>query len=431
MFTVYDYVMIPLQIVILIFAFYYFVISFFGFAQHKKKKNFLPDKNFALIVSAHNEEQVIGNLIENLHMLDYPKELYDVYVIADNCTDNTANIARAQKALVYERTNNVEKGKGYALEWMFEKIFKMDKNYDAVVIFDADNLVHPMFLREMNNSLCSGEKVIQGFLDCKNPDDTWVSSTFSICFWIVDHVWHLAKYNVGLSSVLGGTGMCISTEVLKKHGWGATCLTEDMEFTMKALLQGVPTAWAHDAIVYDEKPLTFKQSWNQRKRWAQGHFDVAGRFVPKLLVKGIKEKNVQMLDAIVHLIQPYFLIISTFFILCNLVNMKYYFYTNIFNYYVPMELWIIVCIWQYILPLVILWKVNASPKTWMYFLLYPVFIYSWIPITVLGFIDRKKCEWSHTVHTRSISYKEMLSQENRSEEDVVSSKVLFGKNAIK
>ncbi len=431
MFTAYDYIMIPIQILILLFTLYYFIISFFGFYQRKEKKITRPEKTFAVIVAAHNEEQVIGSLIENLQMLNYPRELYDVHVIADNCKDKTAEIAASYGALVHNRFNDVEKGKGYAMEWMFERLFKMEKQYDAVVVFDADNLVHPQFLVEMNNRLCKGEKIIQGYLDCKNPDDTWISATFAICFWVVDHIWHLAKYNIGLSSVLGGTGMCIKTEILKKHGWGATCLTEDMEFTMKALLQGEPTTWAHDAIVYDEKPLTFKQAWNQRKRWAQGHFDVAARYIPKLLCQGIKQRNISMLDGIIHLVQPHFLLLSVFFLFCNLINSQYYFYTNLFNYYVPMELWALICIWQYIIPMLILAKVNASAKTWLYFILYPVFVYSWVPITVLGFKDRNKREWSHTIHTRNITFQEMLVQDLPDDGLSTAKQILLGKNAIK
>ena len=430
MITPYDYVMVPLQIIILIVASYYLILSFFGFYSKKEQMNYTPQKSFALIVAAHNEEQVIGALLENLKVLDYPKNLYDIHLIADNCTDSTANIARKMGVYAHERYNNVEKGKGYALEWMFEKLFRSEKTYDAVVIFDADNLVHTSFLQIMNNRLCKGEKVIQGYLDCKNPDDTWVSSTFSICFWIVDHIWHLAKYNVGLSSVLGGTGMCISTDILKKHGWGATCLTEDMEFTMKALLHGEATYWAHDAIVYDEKPLTFKQSWHQRKRWAQGHFDVAERYIPKLFKEGIRTCNIKMLDAIVHLLQPYFLLFSTVFLVLNIINYKYFFYTNIYNHFIPMEVWVAVALWQYLVPIAILWKVHASVKTWFYFLMYPVFVYSWIPITVLGFIDRKKTEWSHTVHTRSISYQQIMAKNELAESDM-REPVLLSKNAIK
>lgn len=123
------------------------------------------------------------------------------------------------------------------MDWMFNRLFKMERKYDAVCIFDADNLVHLDFLREMNSRLCNGERLIQGYLDAKNPTDTWISGVFSISFWIVNHVWHLAKYNMGLSCCLGGTGMCIDTEILKRYGWGATCLTEDMEFTMKAMME--------------------------------------------------------------------------------------------------------------------------------------------------------------------------------------------------
>ena len=431
MFTIYDYIMVPLQVVILIIASYYLFISFFGFYSRKEKLIFQPQKAFAIIVAAHNEEQVIGPLLDNLHVLKYPRSLYDIHVIADNCTDNTAAIARARGVFVHERFNDVEKGKGYALEWMFEKLFGFERKYDAVAIFDADNLVHPNFLQVMNNRMCQGQKVVQGYLDCKNPDDTWVSATFSICFWIVDHIWHLAKYNIGLSSVLGGTGMCISTDILKEHGWGATCLTEDMEFTMKALLQGVPTYWAHEAIVYDEKPLTFKQSWNQRKRWAQGHFDVAGRYIPKLFKQGIKEGSIKMLDGIIHLIQPYILLFSIVFLVLNTINIFYPFYTNIYQSYVPIELWIAVALWQYLVPVLILWKVHASPKTWLYFLMYPVFVYSWVPITILGFIDRNKTEWSHTVHTRGISHQQIVMNNEDDEYGEIAGPAFVGKNIIK
>ena len=281
-----------------------------------------------------------------------------------------------------------------------------------MIIFDADNLVHENFLLEMNNRLCKGEQVIQGYLDAKNPDDTWISGTFAISFWVVNHIWHLAKYNIGLSSVLGGTGMCISTAVLRKFGWGATCLTEDMEFTMKVLLEGIPTTWAHDAIVYDEKPLTFAQAWKQRKRWAQGHFDIAGRYIPRMLFEGIKQRDIRILDGVFHLLQPYFLIISTLFVLSSSVYNVVPFYTNIINKILPIQVMTAIGIGQYLFPVIILAKIGVSRKTWFYAILYPLFVYSWIPITILGFWHRNDREWSHTAHTRSISYKDVLLSQN-------------------
>lgn len=405
---IFDYIMIPMQVVIVFFTLYYFIIAFFGIWHRAEKKILTPEKTFAVIVCAHNEEQVIGQLVENLQLLKYPNQLYDVFVVADNCKDKTAKIARAKGAFVYERFNEALRGKGYAMEWIFAKLFSLERKYDAVIVFDADNLVHPNFLLEMNSRLCKGEKVIQGYLDAKNPNDTWISGTFAISFWLVNHIWHLAKYQLGLSSVLGGTGMCISTDILYRFGWGATCLTEDMEFTMKVLLNGTRTTWAHDAIVYDEKPLSFRQSWKQRKRWAQGHFDVAARYIPKLITEGIKQRNIVILDGVIHLVQPHFLILSTCFVLLNYLYYIEPFYTNIIYMVIPIEVWSIIAVGQYIFPVIVLAKIRANWKSWLYMLLYPLFVYSWIPITFVGFWHRNDREWSHTEHTRGLSYDEMI-----------------------
>lgn len=400
--------MVPLQIGIFLMTIYFFIIGFCGMWRKREKKILTPRKTFAVIVAAHNESAVIGHLVKNLKELNYPQELYDIYVIADNCSDNTAEIASEAGAIVCERTHETKKSKGFALEWMFERLFKMEKKYDAVAIFDADNLVHPQFLMEMNNRLCKGDRIIQGYLDAKNPYDTWVAGTFAIAFWVIDHISHLAKTNIGLSAVLGGTGMCITTDVLEKYGWRATCLTEDMEFTMKSLAEGIRTAWAHDAIVYDEKPLTFKQSWNQRKRWAQGQFDVAHRFIPKMLVEGFRRRDIRIWDGCIYLLQPHFLMVSTFFIIISYVQLAFPpFYTNIYNF-LPSQLMTAIMLGQYILPMIILLKIRAKLKAWFYMLLYPVFIYSWIPIIFLGFIHRNEHEWSHTQHTRSMSYDEVM-----------------------
>ena len=407
----FDIVMLPIQGIIFLFTLYYFVIGFCGLWRKHEDKILTPSKTFALIVAAHNEHAVIAQLIDNLTELKYPRELYDIFVIADNCSDDTAEIARAHGAIVHERFSDVGKGKGFAMEWMFDRLFKMERQYDAIAVFDADNLVHPNFLLEMNNRLLKGDKVIQGYLDAKNPYDTWVAGTFAIAFWVIDHVWHLAKTNIGLSSVLGGTGMVITTDVLKKNGWGATCLTEDMEFTMKSLCDGIKTTWAHDAIVWDEKPLTFKASWNQRKRWAQGQFDVAHRFIPRMLKEGIRRRDIRILDGCLHLIQPHFMMISTMFVILSYVQMGLgqQLFTNIY-YFLPAELFSVITLGQYLLPVIILLKIKVKPKAWLYLLLYPVFIYSWIPIIFLGFIHRNEHEWSHTQHTRAIGFNEFVGE---------------------
>jgi cellulose synthase/poly-beta-1,6-N-acetylglucosamine synthase-like glycosyltransferase len=154
------------QITCFIITLYYLFISFFGFYKKKKENiNESPEKTFALVVAAHNEEMVIKHIVESLKSLDYPRNMYDIFVVADNCTDSTAEIARLHGAYVFERTDNSKRGKGYALDWAFKKIFAMKKKYDGVVIFDADNLASKNFLSEMNKKLKQGYKVVQGYLD--------------------------------------------------------------------------------------------------------------------------------------------------------------------------------------------------------------------------------------------------------------------------
>lgn len=297
------------QIFVFCITGYYLVIAVFGLFRKKKNKDYTENKKYALIVAAHNEEVVIGNLLDSMAKLNYPKELYDVFVIADNCTDKTAKISREHGVKVFERNDKEKRGKGYALEWMFDKIFKMEENYDAVAIFDADNLVSTEFLREINAKMNEGFKVVQGYLDSKNPDDSWIANSYSIAFWSQNRMFQLSRENLGLSNQIGGTGFAIDINILKKLGWGATCLTEDLEFSCKLILNNERVGWAHEAVIYDEKPLTLKQSWNQRKRWMQGFADVATRFFTKLMKKAIKDRDFRAFDCALYVAQPFVVIL--------------------------------------------------------------------------------------------------------------------------
>ncbi len=403
-----DYLMIPVQWIVAFFTIYYMLLAVCGTWHPKEKKILTPRHKFAVVIPAHNEEAVLGALLDNLKQLKYPDELYDIYVIADNCTDGTAALAKEHGAYVFERFNQELVGKGYAMDWVFPKIFALQKNYDAFCVFDADNLVHLDFLTEMNSRLCKGQKVLQGYLSAKNPTDTWVSGTFAIAFWTINHLWHLGKYNLGLSTALGGTGMCIASDIIEKYGWGCECLTEDMEFSMKCLTYGIRTCWVHDAIIYDEKPLTFMASWRQRKRWAQGQFDCAGRYIPKLLKEGICKRNLMILDGIIQLSQNYFLLLSTFYAIMTYINIFHPCFTVILynDRLLPHQFWFIITFLQYILPLIVLVQIQVPAKIWFYWLLYPIFMYSWIPVTFLGFLDRHKKAWVHTIHTRSLQFQD-------------------------
>jgi cellulose synthase/poly-beta-1,6-N-acetylglucosamine synthase-like glycosyltransferase len=406
---------IILQFFSLSIGIYYLIVGFFGFLPIKNKYKRISDKThkFALIISAHNEEAVIANMVSSLKAIDYPKEAYDIFVIADNCDDNTAEAARNAGAIVYERFNENQRGKGYALEWMFDKLYNMEKKYDYISIFDADNLVDSNFLTAMNDKANHGFKVVQGFLDSKNPYDSWITAAYSYCFWSINRIFQLARYKLGLCCELSGTGFIIAVDVLKKLGWGATCLTEDMEFTMKLALNDEKVAFAYDAVTYDEKPLTLAQSWRQRVRWMQGHCDVASRYFFKLFKKGLKERKLSCIDCAVYLVQPirimamgiitFFAYFQSFYPDGNLgfIQLSYLFDNPL--------IWDIIVFLQFMYLPFVIWYERREIKLKMifYYLTYIIYNFTWIPIAIQGFIRRNKTEWSHTRHTRVVTIDEL------------------------
>ena len=403
--------------VVFVISMYYLCVSFFGLWRIKDKRVFAPKNSFALIVAAHNEEAVVQDIVVSLKRLDYPKELYDIFVIADNCTDKTAEKARQEGAIVLERFNKNKRGKGYALEWAFEKLFKMEKQYDSVVIFDADNLASKNFLTEINKKMCEGYKVVQGFLDSKNPEDTWITGSYSIAFWTNNRMFQLARHNLGLSNQLGGTGFSISTDTLKELGWGATCLTEDLEFSCKLVMNGHKVGWAHDAIMYDEKPLTLAQSWKQRKRWMQGFADVASRYFFKLIKVALKERSFVALDCALYTIQPIVIILVGVSGLVSVTREILSIYNSIFNFMVNMDsvvytldinlvkigLILLAILNVVYTPFILILEKKLNFKVFLYYLIYPLYLLTWLPISIQGIIDRNNKEWSHTLHTRSVN----------------------------
>lgn len=403
------------QVVFWFIGVYYTITSMFGLIEkfrNKKDKLYTPEKRFAIFIPAHNEEVVISGIVHNLKDINYPKELYDVFVVADNCTDGTADTAANAGAKVLVRFDDEDKGKGHALKWAFETVlFSRNKNYkyDAAVIFDADNLVAKDFLWEMNNKLCAGHKVVQGFIDSKNPNDSWITLAYSVSFWSVNRLFQSARCFLGLSNEIGGTGFCMDVQVLKKMGWEATSLAEDLEFTAKLVLNGFKVAWAPNAVIYDEKPLTLMQSWKQRRRWMQGFADVCSRYFFVLLKKGIKERDLAAIDCAIYTLQPYVLILGGIMLLLPFANILFFegdlfiLTTNIstaFFFYVGM-------IQLLLLPISLIVDKRFTMRMLLFYPAYAVFCLTWIPIAVEGIVKMKNKDWSHTLHTRPLSIQEI------------------------
>ncbi len=388
---------------------YFISLSAFGWVRRREPDagQFPPKHHFALIVPSHNEEKVIGKIVENLKALDYPAHLYEIVVIADNCSDSTAQVAREAGARVLERFDSVRKGKGYALEWAFPLVFQQIPTCDAVCIFDSDNLVSPNFLKEMNKHLCLGHQVVQGYLDSKNPLDTWISANNSIAFWIGNRMYQLPRSYLGLSNVLGGTGMMIAREVLQSLGWGATCLTEDLEFTVKVVLQGKKVYWAHDAVIYDEKPLGLRQSMRQRVRWMKGQADVIARFFIPLLARFWSRRDWVALDLAIYLLQPVIILINFFCLVMGLI-LAAAFPQPVqpqTNAALSQALFLLML---YLNGFFLILEGRTSPAVLGYFLTYPLYNLTWIPVVIEGFWKKNEKEWSHTLHTRVLDWAEVV-----------------------
>ncbi|ALS29415.1 family 2 glycosyl transferase [Paenibacillus sp. 32O-W] len=407
-------VMIALQVFLAFIGLYQFTIALFGIVKKSGRKSHAPQKSFAVLVAAHNEEQVIGALVENLKNLDYPKELYDIFVICDNCTDRTAEIVRSYGVRACVRNNRKLRGKGYAIEWMLKELWKMPRQYDAVVMFDADNLVNPDFLRHMNNDLCEGHKVIQGYLDTKNPGDSWVTASYGITYWYCNRLWQLSRKNLNMSNFLGGTGMCFDAGLLKEMGWGATSLVEDLEFSMRCVQRGVYPVLNYDAKVYDEKPVTFKASARQRLRWMQGHFTVARHYFFPLLWASLKERNFVKFDAALYSISVYNTLLGLIGTLVLWIDYIIPKDDKLVSIYAYLPWWVpgvaIFCTVA-MFPLVMMLE---GVKSWkMYASLVPMVLFqlSWLPITFYAFFTQNNKQWSHTKHTRVIRLEEVQSKQ--------------------
>lgn len=272
---------------------YQFVFLFYVLAQRlKSKKETTPDgkqNRFAFVTSARNEKNVIGELIDSIRTQNYPQELIDVYIIADNCTDNTAEIARAHGAKVYERFNKQLIGKGYALDEFFKHIMASgeSKNYDGFFVFDADNVLDENFTKEMNKVFNKGYNIVTSYRNSRNYGSNWISAGYALWFLRESKYLSNARMLLNTSCAVSGTGFLVRESIIEKNnGWKHHLLTEDIEFSIDSVINGEKIGYADGAVIYDEQPITFAQSWNQRLRWSKGFYQVLGKYGAKL-VKGM------------------------------------------------------------------------------------------------------------------------------------------------
>ena len=307
-------------IMALFFVCYSYQFFYEAVALKKKKKFTCRNENhrIAVLIAARNEENVIGQLLDSIHaQKNYPMDHVDIYVGADNCTDDTARVARERGAIVFERHDTVHVGKGYVLNEMLKRIKRPGrKHYDAYLVLDADNILDPNFISEIEKVYSSGYEIVTCYRNSKNYGDNWISAGYALWFLRESRYLNHARSLLGTSCAVSGTGFLFSRAVLEETGpWPFHLLTEDIQFSVHEILQGRKVAFAPDAVLYDEQPTTFRQSWRQRMRWSQGYLQVFRDYGARLL-RGIFRGSFSCFDMSMA-IMPAF-VLSTVSILVNL-----------------------------------------------------------------------------------------------------------------
>lgn len=401
---------------LLAFLYSYQIVYIFVAFKAKKynrqeMKSALPRK-YAVIIAARNEELVIGELIKSIKNQKYPQELIDIFVVADNCTDNTALVAEEAGAIVRERFNKALIGKGYALDFML-KIIERDypsRYYDGYFIFDADNLLDENYVSEMNKTFNQGYRIVTSYRNSKNYDQNWISAGYGLWFLHEAEFLNLPRMVLHSSCAISGTGFLVHADLIKNNGgWVHHLLTEDIEFSICHTIKGERIGYCGNAMFYDEQPVTFDQSWHQRLRWAKGFYQVFAKYGWDLM-KGIfqgKHNKFACYDMIMTIMPT--MLVSVMSLMVNVIlYLVLLIETN--DGKVSFEAITMVLLtsfgWNYsilfirgLITTLTEWK-NIHCSGWkkiLYVFTFPLFMISYIPISVVALF--KDVEWRPITHT--------------------------------
>jgi cellulose synthase/poly-beta-1,6-N-acetylglucosamine synthase-like glycosyltransferase len=262
---------------------------------------------FAILVPAHNEELLIGNTLASLAQLDYPADAYAVHIIADNCTDRTAEIAHAAGAYVHERTDTTKRGKGHALAWAIDRLMQGQTHYDAYIILDSDTVVAPSLLRAFAQGIACGGKALQAHNAVLNATESATTALRWLALSLMNYVRPLGRNSLGGSSTLTGNGMCLTHELLLRHPWRAFGLSEDYQYYLTLVADGERVLFVPAANVRSVMPTTARQLQSQDIRWETLNPDASSwqrHMAWHLFVDGIRKRNWVRLDALAELLTP-------------------------------------------------------------------------------------------------------------------------------
>lgn len=397
---------------------YQFFYLFVGLLKGEQKFKAVREHKFAAVISARNERDVIGQLISSIKSQNYPKDKLDIFVIADNCTDDTAQVAREAGAIVYERFNKVQVGKGYALDWLFKIIDRDHKEagYEGYMIFDADNILDVNYVAEMNKVFDNGYDILTSYRNSKNFDSNWISAAYSLWFLREARYLNNSRMQLGTSCAISGTGFLVGANVIEENGgWIHHLLTEDIEFTCDSVSKGMKIGYASKAVLYDEQPTKFSQSYTQRLRWAKGFYQVFANYGGKLL-KGVLKGSFSCLDMFMTVMPA--MLLTLLSVLINVVAIPVAIATdapetailvqaliqtlvNFYGLFFILGLLTAITEWDQIH---CVWY-----KKVLYLFTFPVFMLSYVPIAIIALF--KKVEWKPIKHSVVRTLDEVRSNE--------------------
>ena len=400
-----------------ILYFHQFIFLILGSVKKAKVKNkVFKLHKIGVVISARNESAVIGNLIKSIRSNDYPQSMIEIFVVADNCTDNTAQICRDMGCVVVERFNQEKIGKGYALNYLFTKLHTeeeyADKLPEAYLVLDADNVVTSNYFTEMNKVYDSGYDIVTSYRNSKNFGKNWITSGYG--YWFMHESRHLnnSRMLIGSSCAISGTGFLISLNVVKEYNnWEFFTLTEDIQCSTEYALSGRKIGYAGDAEFYDEQPETFKQAWTQRVRWARGYYQVYG-LRGWNLIKG-SFKNFACWDILTSIFPAMVLTLASIIVLpaCSIIALIMGSFSNALYailallgsfaslYCVVFFIGLLLCIteWKKI-------KTSAFKKIF-YLFTFPFYMLTYVPISIRALFG--KIGWKPIVHTADVSIEEL------------------------
>lgn len=402
------------SVIFFVFYFYQFIYVLVPFLIKDRNEQKCVLHKYAVLISARNEAKVISALIESIKKQTYPGELVDIFVVADNCTDNTAEIARnAGATRVWERFNKEAVGKGYAIDFLYSSILEAYGNvHDGFFIFDADNLLDSNYIAEMNKTFSQGYKIITSYRNSKNYDSNWISAGYALWFLRESKFLNNSRMLLGTSCAVGGTGFLFHREIIEKQGgWKFFLLTEDIEFTVHNVIQGERVGYCKTAVVYDEQPERFSQSWKQRLRWAKGFLQVFRNYGSDL-IKGIfKNKSFACFDMTMTIVPA-----MVFTILTAIINVIYAIYRAVMGMSIGGILLLIFKAFASMYLIIFAFGVVTTISEWdninsstgkkiAYTFTFPIFMFTYIPITMVAIF--KNVKWEQIEHVRSKTIEEM------------------------